>query len=105
MRTLIYVKVSEQDKATKLLPSLRTGKDTASIRVTEFWQGEVERCESIITDEEKVAAAYSKVGVDVRPFSKSEKAPEVKVIAKEHPIEVEGVEASKPRGRPTKGDK
>ncbi len=106
MRTLIYVKVNEQSKAAEMLPALRTAKDTASIRVTEFWKGETERCEAVVTDNEDVAKAYKAVGIEVKPFTKSKvverKVEEVKPV--EVVKEPEVTEEPARRGRPKTKD-
>ncbi len=84
MRTLIYTTVKDQFKGNDLAVSLRTGKDTASVRVVEFWQGETERCDAVVTDHEGVIKAYKDVGIGVKPFTQFKKV--------EKPVEVAPVE-------------
>lgn len=102
MRTLIYTTVKDQFKGQELAVSLRTGKDTASVRVVEFWQGETERCDAVVTDHEGVAEAYKNAGVDVKPFTQAKKV-DVAVAASAPVFEESGVvEEPKRLGRPRK---
>lgn len=104
MRTLIYTTVKDQFLGHDLAITLRTSKNTASVRVIEFWKGEIEQCDTVITDNEAVSSAYKKAGIQTKPFTKP------KTISYSEPVEkvfekLDEVEESKPRGRPSKGVK
>lgn len=85
MRTLIYSTVKEQFKAQELANSLKSPKSTASVRVVEFWQGETEKCDEVITDNQLVKKAYESFGVTVAPYTKKEKP---RTPVEETPVQV-----------------
>lgn len=99
MRTLIYTTVKDQFLGHDLAITLRTSKNTASVRVVEFWKGEIEQCDVVITDNESVSTAYKKAGMQVKPFTQ----PKTTIV--ESVEKLDEVEESKPRGRPSKGVK
>ena len=97
MRTLIYTSVKDQAKAAELAASLRTSsKDTSSVRVYEFWQGEIEKCDLVVTDNERVEKAYAKAGIKVEPLTTQEKVDvQTEVEQTQEPV--------RRMGRPRKG--
>lgn len=104
MRTLIYTSVKDQFKGQEIAVELRKNpKDTASVRVVEFWQGETERCDAVVTDHEGVIKAYKDVGIDVKPFTQVKKVEKPVEFA---PVEVQPQEVVeepvKRGGRPRK---
>jgi len=69
MRTLVYVHRSRAAEALALVARLHGDGDTALYRDTRGYDGDIERCDLVVTDDAVVANAHHDAGIEVELFT------------------------------------
>lgn len=71
MRTLVYVHRSRAAEALALVARLHGNGNIALYRDTRGFEGDIEKCDVVVTDDPNVANAHEAVGIRVKPFAVS----------------------------------
>ena len=69
MRVLVYSRRMDSVRALQAVAELRSDGHAASWRDTKDYRGEVEPCDAVVTDVERVRAAFAAKGVKVVPLT------------------------------------
>lgn len=69
MRILVYAHRSQSDQADSIVRRLRGEGHSAVFRDTRGFDGDVERCDRVVTDDPAVRRAHEARGIEVVPFT------------------------------------
>lgn len=69
MRVLVYVPRTQSEAGTQRALDLRAAGHSAQYRDTRGFDGDVETCDRVVTDDPVIAAAHTARGIEVEPFS------------------------------------